>query len=59
MFADYYRDLLQSQDFYIEVVVEKLTAETPVRRAAIEFTATYSVGRGYSSIAAPQRTSAS
>lgn len=50
MFADYYRDLLQSQDFYIEVVVEKLTAETPVRRAAIEFTATYSVGRGYSSI---------
>ncbi len=50
MFADYYRDLLQSQDFYLEVVVEKLTAETPVRRAAIEFTATYSVGRGYSSI---------
>ena len=50
MFAGYYRDLLQSQDFYLEVVVEKLTAETPVRRAAIDFTATYSVGRGYSSI---------
>jgi hypothetical protein len=46
----YYRDLLQSQDFYLEVVAEKLTAETPVRRAAEEFTATFSVGRGYSSI---------
>jgi ParB-like chromosome segregation protein Spo0J len=46
----YYRDLLQSQDFYLEVVAEKLTVETPVKRAAKEFTATYSIGRGYGSI---------
>ena len=50
MFAGYYRDLLQSQDFYLEIVVEKLTAETFVSRAAAEFTATYSVTRGYPSI---------
>ena len=50
VFEDYYRDLLQSQDFHLEVVAEKLTAETPVRRACAEFTATYSIGRGYSSI---------
>ena len=50
MFAGYFRDLLQSQDSHLEVLAEKLTAETPVRRACEEFTATYSVGRGYSSV---------
>ncbi len=50
MFAGYYRDLLQSQDFYLEVVVEKLTAETFVSRASVDYTATYSVTRGYPSL---------
>lgn len=46
----YDRNPLQSQHAYVEVLIEKMTAETPVRRACSEYRIPYSIGRGYSSI---------
>ncbi|QEL20467.1 ParB N-terminal domain-containing protein [Limnoglobus roseus] len=50
LLSGYARDPLQSQPAYVEVLVEKLTAETPVERAAAPYLVPYCVGRGYPSL---------
>jgi hypothetical protein len=46
----YYRDLLQSQNAYVELVVEKITAHEIAKRAAAHYRVPVGVGRGYSSV---------
>lgn len=48
--SGYSRDPLQSQPAYIEILVEKLTAATPIERAASQYNIPFCVGRGYPSI---------
>lgn len=48
----YRRSLLQSQPAYVELVVEKITAQEIADRAAGRFQVPVSVGRGYSSVTA-------
>jgi hypothetical protein len=46
----YGRNLLQTQPNHIEIVGEKNTIETIVRRVAFEYGVPYMIGRGYSSL---------
>jgi hypothetical protein len=46
----YYRDLQQSQPNHIEIIGEKNTIHTIVRRVAAKYTVPYTIGRGYCSL---------
>jgi hypothetical protein len=46
----YYRDLMQSQPNHIEIIGEKNTIEGAIRPVAMEYTISYCIGRGYSSL---------
>jgi hypothetical protein len=48
----YYRDLLQSQPAYVEVVGEKMTVQSIAEGVASDFCVPVCIGRGYSSIEA-------
>lgn len=48
---DYYRDLLQSQPNYVQIVGEKNTIESVIRPVAMDYCIPYLIGRGYSSLA--------
>ncbi len=50
MFKQYCRDLLQSQPRHIEIVGEKLTLDSVLRRVSFQYTVPYSIGRGFSSL---------
>lgn len=52
----YKRDLLQSQPAYVELVVEKITAQEIAERAAARYHVPVGVGRGYSSVTALDET---
>jgi hypothetical protein len=45
----YYRDLLQSQPAYVELVVEKITVQDIAERAAVAYQCPVGVGRGFTS----------
>jgi hypothetical protein len=47
----YYRNLQQSQPSHIEIVGEKNTIQTIVRRVASDYCIPYTIGRGYCSTA--------
>jgi hypothetical protein len=47
---DYWRDLMQSQPNYIEVVCEKLTLKSVINGVCAKFCVPYLIGRGYASI---------
>jgi hypothetical protein len=46
----YYRDLMQSQPNHVEIVGEKNTVESVIRRVAMEYAIPYTIGRGYCSL---------
>jgi len=48
--ADYFRDVLQSQPNWIELLVEKNTVAGQLRRVAGKYTVPMTSGRGYSSL---------
>lgn len=50
LLTGYNRDLLVSQPYYIELVVEKLTVVNVVERIAIDYCVPMTVGRGYASL---------
>lgn len=52
----YRRNLLQSQPVYVELVVEKITAQDIAERAAREFQVPVGVGRGYTSVTSLEET---
>lgn len=50
LFRRYWRDLMLGQPNHVEVVCEKMTAESTIRRVCADFTIPYTVGRGYCSL---------
>lgn len=50
LFSGYWRDLMQSQPNWIELLVEKNTAATLLRKIAGKYTIPMTSGRGYSSL---------
>jgi hypothetical protein len=50
LFSGYWRDLLQSQPNAVELLVEKNTEATALRRVAAKYTVPMTSGRGYSSL---------
>jgi hypothetical protein len=46
----YYRDLQQSQPNHLEVIGEKNTVESVIRRVAMDYCIPMTIGRGYSSL---------
>jgi hypothetical protein len=46
----YYRNLMQSQPNHIEIIGEKNTIDGVIRPVAADYTLTYTIGRGYSSL---------
>jgi hypothetical protein len=46
LLSDYWRDLMQSQPDYVQIVVEKNTLEGVIRPVAMNFAIPYQIGRG-------------
>ncbi len=53
LFRNYWRDLMADQPFHIEVIAEKLTVASIVRKAVMGYTIPYTISRGFAGL--PQR----